>query len=140
MENACNSTEDCKKIPMLRRADRVLLMLDGKRLKVPAERAKVLKSAWDVGKCARRRDADCIVAGEMYFSPVGPSSDDTAAQSPTANREPPGDRVSVSGSQVRVCQGSSRPEFPTASVPLGHGLAEILGDASCRQKSLFLYR
>jgi hypothetical protein len=131
-ENACNSTDDCKKIPMLRRADRVLLMLDGKRLKVPAERAKVFKEAR--GMLGSALDAEMLTASSqvrVLFAKWDLLADDTAAQSPLHQIE---DRLAAEFrgrvARFEFAKVAARPELPTAAVPLGHGLAEILGDAS----------
>lgn len=131
-ENACNSTEDCKKIPMLRRADRVLLLLDGKRLKVPAERAKVFKEAR--GMLGSALDAQMLTASSqvrVLFAKWDLLADDTSAQAPLRQIE---ERLAAEfRSRVDKFEFSkiaARPEHSTAAITLGYGLADLLIEIS----------
>lgn len=129
-ERACNSTEECKKLNILHRADRIILLIDGERLLKGSEQAKVLKEVNDLLQSAL--DAQMLGKWSQVFVRFAkwdrlaatPKLQDTLNDIEEILTKSFADRLG----RLHFGRLAARPEHRTKEIPLGYGLKEILDD------------
>lgn len=126
-EHACNNEKDCRSIEILRRADLVLLLLDGERIVQPGKGAEVLKSARGLLRMA----LDTEMLDEHSNVCVCFSKWDIVAAHEAARKHAQQMRALLARdfterlASLRFQEVAARPTAPTGEIPNGFGLKAL---------------
>lgn len=125
---AKDSSDDCKKLEVLRRADRVVLLVDGEKVADPANRKRakndpvtLLRNCLDSGMLDRQTAVDVLFT-KWDLVEASAAKDDAVAYADHVGEEFHrlfAERVRA----IRVARVAAHPF--AADLPLGHGLADL---------------
>ena len=128
-KDACNSTEDCRQLQILNRADHVALCLDGEKLASTSLRHEAfntavlfLQSALDAGMIGLRTFVDVLILKRDLLGPVQGSS--PALDYVHSIQERIGDQFDGKFGRLSFFEIAARPAV--AEFPFGYGLEKVL--------------